>query len=152
MKRSGQSTICWWIWDETISERSAEFGSVKVEKYTFYGAVFPCHAYWLHRWQDTPGKTMLLDAVDSYPAGRNPFRRTKDPGLSDYQRTGGQLNGVFMAAPLDTLILPEIWTPASPSGWHIRKMEKFSCGSGAGIVADSVPEKSMKSVSTRQKP
>ena len=26
-----------------------------------------------------------------------------------------------------TLISPETWTPASPSVWLIRKMEKFSC-------------------------
>ena len=37
--------------------------------------------------------------------------------------------------------LPGIWTPASPSAWPIQKNGKVFVRSGAGIVADSVPEK-----------
>ena len=52
-----------------------------------------------------------------------------------------QSKRAFMAARLDILILPETLIPALLSVLYIRKKGEICIRSGAGIVADSVPEK-----------
>ena len=46
-----------------------------------------------------------------------------------------------MAAPLDTSTSQEIWTPVLRFVSPTRKTGRFLFRSGAGIVADSIPEK-----------
>ena len=46
-----------------------------------------------------------------------------------------------MVEPLVIWILQETWILVLQSVWYIRKMAEICIRSGAGIVADSVPEK-----------
>lgn len=64
-------------------------------------------------------------------------RRSGLVSLSENLKT---TSGESMAAPLDTSTSQEIWTPVLRFVSPTRKREGF-VRSGAGIVADSVPEK-----------
>ena len=52
-----------------------------------------------------------------------------------------QSKRAFTAVQSDMWISQEIWMCALQSVWYIRKKDEICIRSGAGIVADSVPEK-----------
>ena len=91
------------------------------------------------RGHDPPGQGRC-GRCGCHPPGRHPLRCAEDPGLPDHRGTGGTANGAFTAEPSDIWISPAIWTPVSPSVSPIRKTAGCVVQSGAGIVADSVPE------------
>ncbi len=81
-----------------------------------------------------------MDAVDAIlPAGT----LSGAPKFRACQiiRNWNRANEAFTAVPSDIWILQEIWIPALQSAWYIRKTDEICIRSGAGIVADSVPEK-----------
>ncbi len=71
---------------------------------------------------------------------QEPFRSPKIRPVR-LSRTGTEQTGIYGGAS-DIWILQEIWIPVLPSVWLIRRTEQRSVSvQGAGIVADSVPEK-----------
>ena len=119
----------------------SRIGTVKVEKYMSDRAILPRHAHRIHRDRNDSRGQGCCGCCGRHPSGRDPFRSTEDPGVPDHRRAGRQTSEAFTAEPSDIWISQEIWTPASPSAWLIRKTGRVCVQSGAGIVADSVPEK-----------
>ena len=90
MKKSWRSTICWWIWDETILDKISKLGSVKVEKYM----TMERYSCVMHLGSTVTGSIKegkdAVDAVDAILTCRNPFRGTEVPCLPDHSGTGAE--------------------------------------------------------------
>ena len=81
-----------------------------------------------------------VDAVDAILPAGTLSGAPKIPGLPDHPRNWRDRNGAFTAEPSDIWISAEISIPVSPSVSPIRKTAACVVQSGAGIVADSIPE------------
>ncbi len=129
----------------------SEFGSVKVEKYMSMERF----SHVMHIGSTVAGTIRedldAADAVDAILPAGTLSGAPKIRACEIINELEDNKRGIY-GEPWDTLISPETWTPASPSGWLIRKMEKFSCEAEPASWRTVFRKKSMKSVSTRQKP
>ena len=126
----------------------SEFGSVKVEKYMSMERF----SHVMHIGSTVAGTIREdLDAADAVDAILPAGTLSGAPKIRACEIIN-ELEDVSMGEPWDTLISLETWTPASPSGWLIRKTEKFSCEAEPVSWRTVFRKKSMKSASTRQKP
>ena len=73
------------------------------------------------------------------------------PGLPDQLKNWSRARGAFTEGRSAIWILPATLIPALQSAWSIRKTERSGIRSGAGIVADSVPEKEFEECCNKAK-
>ena len=139
-EKSLPSTTCWWILEGMTLEKSAGLGSVKVEKYLTverYSCV-------MHLGSTVTGTIAdgkdALDAVDAIlPAGTlsgaPKFRACQIIQELEQSKRGiygGAIGYVDFTGNLDVCIAIRL---------VYKKKDEICIRSGAGIVADSVPEK-----------
>ena len=140
MKKNVPSITCWWIWDENDVGKVSEFGSVKVTRYM----VTERASKVMHLVSDVEGKLRkdqtALDALMAIlPAGTlSGAPKVRAMELIDQFENkkrglyGGTVGYLGFDGNINTCIAIRI---------AYKKNGKVFVRSGAGIVADSVPER-----------
>ena len=154
-RKSWPSTTCWWTWAAMTWARSASSAAWSGGEPAHRSSGTPTSCT-----SAPPSAGTIRDGQGcagrrgSGPARRHPLRCAEDPGLPAHRRAGGATSAASTAAPSATSTSPATSTPASPSASPIKKNgQRVHPQSGAGIVADSVPDKRItKSASTRPGP
>lgn len=145
-----RSTTCWWIYAETISADQPGIGTVKVEKYM----EIERFSHVMHIGSTVTGTIRedkdAVDAVDAIlPAGTlsgaPKFRACQIIDQLENNKRGvygGAIGYLDFAGNLDTCIAIRL---------VYKKNGTICIRSGAGIVADSVPEKEFEECANKAK-
>ena len=119
----------------------SRFGSVQVEKYLSIERF----SHVMHIGSTVRGELRedcdAVDAIDAILPGGHFVGSPQSCGRRRSSTSWNTTSGGCTAGPSATWTLPAIWTPASPSAWLSPKTGRCSSAPGAGIVADSEPEK-----------
>ena len=127
----------------------SRFGTVSVDKYLSVERF----SHVMHIGSEVHGQLKpeftAVDAVDAVlPAGTlSGARRSAPARLSMNWRAG---TGGFTGEPSATWILPEIWIPVFPSGWHIREKEGCMSAQAPGSLRILSRKRNMKNAGTRR--